>query len=1137
MSIGYWEKKIIGLLHDPLDKILGKDHANFAKELADKLLKSSDTKDIILREIKEHHQQTAHHIRTADINASATNRGIIPDIEISEIVFQNPFSGYYISISDLLPLYNIERIVEIGRKSLETRLDKLNDQNKFEINKVGFLHLYRDLLPLYYLNHHEEISRLLLILPEDTRSPSSMNLSHLQMTSALMGAITCENKFDFYLVMLDIGGVQDLISQSRKVRDLWGASYLVSFLSAYAIRGLVEEFGPDCVLNPSILFAPMTNAIIFGKKDLKDIHLPVIPSTAVFLIPKTNPSEPASEVSPTYIENLLRKSLKSAWKKLVDAFLDNLEERLNVLNDKELEGIITKRRLIEELKNQAKKELMESKLFDEFFTKVRITIIDYKEIKDKNVIKNMSKLGGFEAFWIAYEKAQQIGKKDCFKYKPAELSNFGLYIDLLGRISHSKKHMLRFSHEPIQEHVKEFTCTICGYRIGLVEYVLSERLGINIKSDPGRKIYRKIKRRLLIDLGERLCAFDLLRRLLWDFFKKCIMPRSGERRQDRQRIPSVEDIAVNWFYATILSILIAYIEEKGLEKASSVIEKLLDKISGILNAVPSELYREREQVLNQLIIRLLNRLSDLIKGSEVSIDELKNLIEEIPPQVFFPEEFIKVMEREFISMGREIGEEGKRIIQEKLRESLKDFYEYLDNLLKDKPKIILRAKKVLLSEIANIIGLPENILKEFLLLANPLIKDKKEENLFELAKKANIFDRDKDLIIPIALRPIDRYVLLRADGDDMGEWITGKRFPPYILLHHPDIIPKHIECAKDISELRSVLIRARPISPAILSSFSSTLVINAILMSKIIEALGGFVIYSGGDDILALLPPETWFLAYLLTRSLFSREISLLYCLNGFEDGIYTYGLGWRATISYGIIVADTKADLSMVVKESRELEEKSKGRIYYDKEQGMKRVKDAVTVSLWSRAGPIRTARALQNVLLKSPEADKFLPIRIIDEAMLNFQYKDLSQIEKIAKKYINVYINEFIKKIREDETDKSKIVYIGLSPAKAYYPIMDSLLLMVLYKRNVVSRRFLYTLEEYRMKKEIPQELLLYEMKYYLERRLAIKESSETIRKLREKLLDYFIRRFKQADDEQLSEIWSLTLILDESLQNCKI
>ena len=49
---------------------------------------------------------------------------------------------------------------------------------------------------------------------------------------------------------ISIGPVQGFVSQSRRTRDLWGSSYLLAFLSAHAMRGVVEAGG--CLMFPDV---------------------------------------------------------------------------------------------------------------------------------------------------------------------------------------------------------------------------------------------------------------------------------------------------------------------------------------------------------------------------------------------------------------------------------------------------------------------------------------------------------------------------------------------------------------------------------------------------------------------------------------------------------------------------------------------------------------------------------------------------------------------------------------------------------------------------------------------------------------------------------------------------------------------
>ncbi len=45
------------------------------------------------------------------------------------------------------------------------------------------------------------------------------------------------------LLDISIGPVQGFVAQSRRTRDLWGSSYLLSFLSAHAMRGARKAGG------------------------------------------------------------------------------------------------------------------------------------------------------------------------------------------------------------------------------------------------------------------------------------------------------------------------------------------------------------------------------------------------------------------------------------------------------------------------------------------------------------------------------------------------------------------------------------------------------------------------------------------------------------------------------------------------------------------------------------------------------------------------------------------------------------------------------------------------------------------------------------------------------------------------------
>jgi CRISPR-associated protein Cmr2 len=95
--------------------------------------------------------------------------------------------------------------------------------------------------------------------PADTRNPTHTIFDHLYATAAMMNWILTfkgqgGNKRKAYLLGIDTVGVVDFISKGRKTRDLWISSYLVSSLLWYVLTWFIEEYGPDVVIFPSLRF-------------------------------------------------------------------------------------------------------------------------------------------------------------------------------------------------------------------------------------------------------------------------------------------------------------------------------------------------------------------------------------------------------------------------------------------------------------------------------------------------------------------------------------------------------------------------------------------------------------------------------------------------------------------------------------------------------------------------------------------------------------------------------------------------------------------------------------------------------------------------------------------------------------------
>ncbi len=99
-----------------------------------------------------------------------------------------------------------------------------------------------------------DIGDLWRLLPADTRVPDHSIWAHLDIVSALTGALskTDSGKSEPALLAMSFGSVQGFIAQARSTSDLWAGSHLLATLVWEGIRVIAEELGPDAVLFPSL---------------------------------------------------------------------------------------------------------------------------------------------------------------------------------------------------------------------------------------------------------------------------------------------------------------------------------------------------------------------------------------------------------------------------------------------------------------------------------------------------------------------------------------------------------------------------------------------------------------------------------------------------------------------------------------------------------------------------------------------------------------------------------------------------------------------------------------------------------------------------------------------------------------------
>ncbi len=134
------------------------------------------------------------------------------------------------------------------------------------------------------------------LLPADSRMPYHTIVDHLLLAGAIEAVDGLENAS---LLVFNIRGVQDFIRGAIKTKDLWAGSMIVSMLMLRAIHVIIELYGPQNVIYPSLqmngLFATYLkdrkidiDDTILGESTDKwfdtDLPIPSLPNKIVVMV-------------------------------------------------------------------------------------------------------------------------------------------------------------------------------------------------------------------------------------------------------------------------------------------------------------------------------------------------------------------------------------------------------------------------------------------------------------------------------------------------------------------------------------------------------------------------------------------------------------------------------------------------------------------------------------------------------------------------------------------------------------------------------------------------------------------------------------------------------------------------------------
>lgn len=190
------------------------------------------------------------------------------------------------------------------------------------------------------------------------------------------------------------------------------------------------------------------------------------------------------------------------------------------------------------------------------------------------------------------------------------------------------------------------------------------------------------------------------------------------------------------------------------------------------------------------------------------------------------------------------------------------------------------------------------------------------------------------------------YAILNLDGDHMGKWLKGEKSPTLGELIHPAMKEYFDGLKNESAAVERGLNAKRPVGPALHAAISEALTNFALeVVPHVVKVHKGTLVYSGGDDVLALLPTRTAIACArelnlgfqgspeeIATRDEKNGELVRRPANGGADPGYYRLDdgrtllmMGPKASTSAGIAVVHYKEDLRYALDQARQAEKLAK--------------------------------------------------------------------------------------------------------------------------------------------------------------------------------------------------------------------
>ena len=350
------------------------------------------------------------------------------------------------------------------------------------------------------------------IPPADTRLPTHTVFDHANAALAALLWCGSGDKPEGLLAEVDLAGVQSWIQESRRLRDLWAASWLASLLAWKAVEGLVDEYGPGVLVQPPARLHPFLAARLVGRVGDTQLVLPggrgewlsrLLGLAKRWPVDPTVPSRLLIALPPEAGGDRLRSEVElgiaRAWRSVLDSLAASLQAVLQVVqslggaSDRDI-GI--PRRLVNAMKELEPPLAVRLRVYNvcEAFAEAR------RELEASRAARELASMG------VPIDEAA----KALFLVKAlAGLAASEVEVKAPGR------RLGRAYYNYYKEALKAWdgrppTCTVCGRAPAVVDGDRLERLLHKTGAAGGAE-----KLSIISDvIGERLCPYCLAKRML-----------------------------------------------------------------------------------------------------------------------------------------------------------------------------------------------------------------------------------------------------------------------------------------------------------------------------------------------------------------------------------------------------------------------------------------------------------------------------------------------------------------------------------------------------------------------------------------------------------------------------------------------